>query len=128
MSEFTLHLPLPPKELSPNVRAHWTVKARATKAHRVASWACAKQQMPKAWKACAVELDMEYRCSRDAEGYVAADIANALSSTKAAIDGLVDAGIAPNDSKKWLTWGRVSLITRKCEQGDGITVTVRAKT
>lgn len=32
-------LPWPPKELSPNARCHWAVKARAFKAYRLDCWA-----------------------------------------------------------------------------------------
>lgn len=32
-------LPWPPKELSPNARPHWAVKARAFKAYRLDCWA-----------------------------------------------------------------------------------------
>lgn len=32
-------LPWPPKELSPNARPHWAVKARAAKAYRLDCWA-----------------------------------------------------------------------------------------
>lgn len=32
-------LPWPPKELSPNARVHWAVKARAFKAYRLECWA-----------------------------------------------------------------------------------------
>ena len=36
-------LPWPPKELSPNARAHWTVSAKAKKAYRAACYLLAKQ-------------------------------------------------------------------------------------
>lgn len=120
-----IELPLPPKTLSPNVRAHWATKAEATKDHRFSCGVLARAQMPRGWVACAVEIDMQYRCSRRAEGAVVKDVQNALSAMKAAVDGLVDAGIAPNDSKKWLTWGAVSLITVKSSKGDGVTIIVR---
>jgi hypothetical protein len=31
----TLHLPWPPKELSPNARVHWAKKSKAAKAYRL---------------------------------------------------------------------------------------------
>lgn len=36
-------LPWPPKELSPNARAHWRKKAPITKAYKEACWALAKE-------------------------------------------------------------------------------------
>ena len=35
MNRITITLPLPPKELSPNARPHWAVKARAIKSYRL---------------------------------------------------------------------------------------------
>ncbi len=34
----TVTLPWPPKELSPNARVHWAVKARITKKYKEACW------------------------------------------------------------------------------------------
>lgn len=123
---FSVDLPLPPKLLSPNVRAHWAKKHRATRDHRYDCAMLARSTKPKGWEACAVSLEVEYRCARDALGYVARDVQNAMAALKAAIDGLIDAGIAPNDSKKWLQWDRFNLVTRKHPKGDGVTVIVRA--
>lgn len=37
----TLHLPWPPKALSPNARTHWRPKSKATKGYRTLCWALA---------------------------------------------------------------------------------------
>lgn len=126
MNEFALELPLPPKILSPNVKTHWAKKSRATRDHRYDCAILAKTMKPRGWQACAVSLEVEYRCARGALGYIARDVQNAMSALKAAIDGLIDAGIAPNDSKKWLQWDGFTLVTRKNPKGDGVTVIVRA--
>ena len=123
---FALDLPLPPKLLSPNVRAHWGAKHRATRDHRYDCAMLARAGKPRGWEPCAVSLEVEYRCSAKAAGYIARDVQNATAALKAMVDGLVDAGIAPNDSKKWLQWDRFNLVTRKHPRGDGVTVIVRA--
>jgi hypothetical protein len=82
--------------------------------------------MPKGWKAGPVVVSAEYRCHRGAPGYLPLDIANAQAATKAAIDGFIDAGIAPNDTKRWLTWGQFDLVTRKGQKPAGVTFTFEA--
>jgi hypothetical protein len=83
------------------------------------------------WKPESVVIDVEYRACRGAGGYHAYDAGNAIASLKAGIDGLVDAGIAKNDSKARLSWGEFTLLTTQREvkrsgKPPGITVTVRA--
>jgi crossover junction endodeoxyribonuclease RusA len=123
---FTVELPLPPRALSPNARVHWSVRARETKAYRYVCGLIARAAKPKEWDACAVAFQVEYRCSRGCDGYMALDVANAMAAIKPLPDGFVDAGIAPNDSKKWLQWDQFNLVTRKHPKGDGVTVIVRA--
>ena len=130
VSYLDVQLPLPPKQLSPNATCHWAAKARATRLYRQACWAAFQQAKPKGWTQVPIEIDVSYRCSAKAIGYAPKDIGNAISSLKAAVDAMQDAGVIPNDSKKWLAWGQVSLITRKTDpawlaNGDGVTVTIR---
>lgn len=121
-----IELPLPPKVLSPNVKTHWGKKTRATKAYRSDCADIAFVEVRRAaWVPRRVVLDVEYRCSQKAAGYVAKDVQNAISAMKAGVDGLVDAGVAENDSKAHITWGAFDLVTRKSAKGDGVTVTVR---
>lgn len=123
-----IELPLPPKVLSPNVTgAHWGTKKRAIKRYRQTCWALALQASPPGWARGSVEIDMHYRCSRNAVGYVAKDTANALAAMKAGIDGLIDAHVAIDDSKHYLTWGALSLLTTKSDRGDGVTLIIRAR-
>jgi Holliday junction resolvase RusA-like endonuclease len=123
---FVAELSLPPRELSPNLYLRsWAAKARATKAYREACAWIFLHAKPKNWRMAPIVIEVEYRCSRGAKGYRPADIQNAISSLKSACDSLQDASVIPNDSKAWLTWGEFTLITRKCDEGDGVTVTVR---
>lgn len=126
---FAVELALPPKALSPNhvvrTKGRYHAKRRATKSYREECFYQTKAAMPAGWGPRAVGLTVEYRCSRFAIGYVARDEQNAIAAMKAAIDGMVDAGMAPNDSKNYLTWDAVALVTVKCLKGDGITVIVR---
>lgn len=52
------------------------------------------------------------------------DIQNAIGSLKAHIDGMVDAGIVPNDSFNWVSWGAVEIV--RCITGErpGVRITV----
>jgi crossover junction endodeoxyribonuclease RusA len=98
-------LPLPPRELSPNARAHWATKARATKRYRQA--ACVEAVLagvPEApWTAATVLLRFFFRtrARRDRD--------NLLASMKAAFDGLADAGVVRDDSG--LTYMPVEVVT-----------------
>lgn len=70
-------------------------------------------------------LFVEYRCSRSAAGYCARDTQNAIAAMKAGFDGaLVDAGIVPDDTVRWLAVKSFTLITTKHPKGDGVTLTV----
>lgn len=126
LDAFVIELPLPPKILSPNgAQGRMWVKAKAKKWYREGCYYMALQAMPKGWAAIRVELDVEYRCSGTSEGYAPRDSMNAMAAMKAGIDGLIDAGVAPDDSNAHLSWGALSLITRRSPKGDGITITVR---
>jgi hypothetical protein len=105
------------------------MKSRATKTYRKACWMAFLVAKPRTWKACAVVIDVEYRCTRGCGGYAPMDEDNARASLKSAIDGMRDARVAPNDSKKWVTWGRFVLLTSLealAGRMPGVTITVRA--
>jgi crossover junction endodeoxyribonuclease RusA len=129
LAEFTAELPLPPNELSPNVKVHWAVKAKATKAYREAcAWAF-KVACPKTWIPMAVVIDVSYRAFRGCGGYHAFDVQNAMASMKASLDGAIDAGVVPSDGRRWVAWGSMDLTTTKRElrgRAPGISVRVRA--
>lgn len=88
-----LTLPFPPAVLNPNVRRHWSVKAKAARAYRVACWALAKEArltLPETEK---IHLWADFyppdRRNRDDD--------NAYAAFKSGRDGLADAlGIDDN--------------------------------
>lgn len=125
---FDVELPLPPKELSPNARVHYMVRARATKQHRHDCYLVMLGAKPKGWEGNSpIELDFVYRAFRGCGGAVFRDCTNALSACKALIDGIVDAGVVPNDSKRWLSIGHFKLMTtaREAKNCPGVFVRVR---
>jgi len=96
MITLTLTLPLPPRELHPNARVHWAVKARATKQYRKTAYCyalVAQGMARREWTTAELHMTwhMPDKRRRDPDGLVA--------SMKAAIDGLVDAGILADDDR-----------------------------
>lgn len=94
----TITLPLPPKELSPNARVHWRVKALKVKGYRQAAMEeamvaarDARMEAPFSWVRIKATFFHTQNRGRDAD--------NALASLKSAFDGLADAGIVTNDRK-----------------------------
>lgn len=91
----TIELPWPPACLSPNGRAHWTVKSKAaSKARRDARYLCQGagiRALP--WPAMHVEITFRAPSRR------AYDLDNALARCKSLLDGVADAtGV---DDSKW---------------------------
>lgn len=103
---FIARLSLPPDALSPNrvSSQHWRYRQKATKAYRKACWAAIRAARPAYWTAKAVSVAMDYYCCRESRGYKPRDAQNALSAIKAAVDGMVDAGVVPSDAKKFVEW------------------------
>lgn len=87
-------LPLPPKQLSPNARCHWAVKAKAVSKYRedACSAASADGVRGSRLATATVECRFYFKTSRRRDGD------NLLSSMKSAFDGLVDAGVFSDDS------------------------------
>ena len=87
----------PPKELHPNVKAHWAVKARAVKAYRREAGYAALAEMRSVglrgpWCGAVLEPHFFYDVLRRR------DLDNLAASLKAARDGLQDACLVVNDS------------------------------
>jgi len=90
-----IDLPLPPQELKPNARSHWTAKAHATKRYRQTAWAIARSAIglhPPRWTTATCQATFRFptRRRRDRD--------NLLASLKSAFDGIADAGIVANDA------------------------------
>jgi crossover junction endodeoxyribonuclease RusA len=97
MNQLTVTLPLPPKELSPNARCHWRVKALKTQGYRADARALAFVALQDAimaaprWKAATMQVRWFTRTAHHC------DPDNGLSCMKSAIDGLTDARIFSDD-------------------------------
>lgn len=86
MSTFTITMPLPPPELSPNTRVFWRKKMAAVAHYRALAAMHTRQLKPKDWKqakAATVKVRFFFsdRRRRDKD--------NLQASLKAAIDGIV---------------------------------------
>ena len=90
-------LPLPPKQLSPNARCHWAVKAKKVKWYRQTAGYAALTDCPEVvtqdpMETATVQCRFFFKEDRRRDGD------NLLASMKAAWDGLVDAGLFVDDS------------------------------
>lgn len=90
----SIELPWPLRELSPNARCHWAVKASAVKRARIqAAWATREQTKPQpSWQGASVSYTFNPPDSRRR------DRDNLIASMKAATDGIADA-LGVDDSK-----------------------------
>jgi hypothetical protein len=123
MSErITLTLPLPPRECSPNYHGHWRKGWKAGGAYRqTARHLCMEKQAewaPIQRAGWPIRISAEFYCGLtppwEPKRYRPLDITNAIQSLQQAVNGIVDAGIVPNDTHRYVTWGEVKLYrTRK---------------
>lgn len=89
-----LLLPWPKPELSPNSRAHWSVKNRAAQKLKNECWAITKQSMLKGKPGKFYYLAITFRPPQNRRQ----DLDNMLSRAKYALDG-VALGMGIDDSK-----------------------------
>lgn len=93
---WTVELPAGLPLLNANKRAHWSVRRDRTKAIRAAAWAQARKTgVPRLDRA---HIVCEYRPPDRRRR----DVANWAPSAKAAVDGVVDAGVLADDSDEYL--------------------------
>lgn len=116
----TVTLPFPYPELSPNARCHWREKAAAVQKYRHECKVLAMQAMRAYWLPYAFEDELPVQAVvtfvlKDKRRH---DWDNLLASIKAGIDGLVDAGVLPDDDVK--SWSP----TLRYEQGEQACVRV----
>ncbi len=119
--------PLPPRELSPNFSGHWSAKARAKKAYREAGFMAAFgiHNTPEWEPVRPIVISPEFYCGPSTFGgslgvirtnlYRPTDPDNANASLKSLIDGLIDAGLVPDDSAKWVSLENPKLYRKKKE-------------
>lgn len=89
----TITLDLPPRVLSPNVRAHWATVAMAKKKYRHAAEVLTRAAGVIEMGRCTMGLAFYVRDRRG----LAQDSDNLIASMKAARDGIADAGVVAND-------------------------------
>lgn len=111
-----IELPWPPKELSPNFRAHWAKLAKAKKNYRHACAYAAVQQGVRRADHKKLHLSLTFF----APTRRAYDLDNALARMKSGLDGLAD--VLGVDDKHWslsiqrgdATGGRVLVEVTPC--------------
>lgn len=115
MTELTITLPIPERELSPNGRTHWAVKQRHTKAARTLAQVethnamiCAGWAKQAKWDKAIVTAKV---IRKDRRGRMDDD--NLKASCKAYQDGVCDAGLVKND--RGLRWGDVEWTVDKTQ-------------
>ncbi|CAB4186582.1 hypothetical protein UFOVP1329_37 [uncultured Caudovirales phage] len=99
MNSLTITIPLPARAVSQNSRAHFRVKANATKLQRgIARIQCKKAlkgESPPKWKKASIAIHAFFRTKTHP------DPANFIGSLKASFDGIEDSGVIENDKNLW---------------------------
>lgn len=96
MTVYRLDLPAG-EVLTANQRMHWAPKARLVKKLRTAAAWTARAAIPTGWQH--VEVRMHYRPATNRRR----DADNLAPTLKALCDGLVDAGLVPDDTPQYMT-------------------------
>ncbi len=104
------HMPF--RELSPNSRVHWAVRARAVRAQREeVGWLAKSQwqsQDPMKHARIIYEFMVKDKRHRDFD--------NLITACKSFQDGLVDAGVLVSDDSKHLELGQCNVMQSDAEQ------------
>ena len=124
---YTFRAPLPLRALSSNgAHGHWSGAgaARAQYREEVFTEAVVAQVQPP-WTAQKVRVSLLFgiKGGRKAQRYQPQDVSNAVAAFKAGFDGMVDAKLFPDDSRKHMALGTV-VISEKV--GPYVEVTVEA--
>ena len=97
LQSITLEIPvLPDRALSPNWRGHWSIKNKASQELRFIAWVVAKESKCPHFEKATVQFTYHVQTNRRRDGD------NWLIMAKPLIDGLVDAGIFPDDSSRFI--------------------------
>lgn len=115
----TIRFPQPAELLNLNQRWHWARKAKVTKAWRTTAGYCAPKSRKLPPSEVHVTIDVADRRRRDPS--------NLFPTVKAIVDGLVDAGLWPDDNADWVTVGepRLRIVGRKQQLWVEIAITPR---
>ena len=98
MTNLTITIPLPPKDVRNNARVHWAKKAAAVKQYRLLARFRATTAMgltKLGWKKAGVKVTAYFPTARHL------DPTNLIDALKPAFDGLQDAGVIENDKELW---------------------------
>ncbi|MFM1964922.1 MAG: phage Tortellini [Actinomycetota bacterium] len=95
---WTIRLPYSTPPLTLNGRQHWATKARGVKEVRGTTATLARVLQIPACESIHVQLHYVPRDGRRR------DADNLVGTLKPCIDGLVDAGVVPDDSPEYVTW------------------------
>jgi crossover junction endodeoxyribonuclease RusA len=108
----TLTFPQPAPRLSMNDRTHWAAKAKNSRAWRTAArYNAVRERLPECPPSFArVTFPVRDNRRRDAD--------NPAPTVKAIVDGLVDAGVWPDDTPEWVE----TLGSRFAKGADVVTV------
>ena len=114
-----IQLPMPDKQLLPNQerrQSHWSQRSRVTKHHRERAMveAMAADHQPVQHGRIHVHFYFPDRRRRD--------LINFLHALKPYIDGIVDAGVIPDDDNRHLAVGSVTWSVAETESGVRITI------
>lgn len=128
VSSYTFRAPLPLRSLSSNgAHGHWTGAAKAREVYRneVFMECLAAQTYPQRWEAKKVRVSLVFgiKDGRKFQRYQPQDVANAVSAFKSGFDGMVDACLFPDDSRKHMALGTVVIDSKV---GPWVEVTVEA--
>lgn len=97
MGAWTITIPAPCKFINLNSRMHWAPKAEMTRAWRTAAHvAASKAKLPKGLQRVHIVVHIIKPTSREYDAH------NLLPTMKAAVDGLVDYGLIPDDTNNHL--------------------------
>ena len=104
MDTITIVLPPVNPKLNAHNKGHWRGKAAAVKSLRNLTHALTLEQTRERWPAATIQYRFYFPDKRRR------DEANAIHSQKAAVDGVVDAGLIPDDD-----WQHLSIAGVTCE-------------
>ena len=97
-----LSLPLPPKDLNAHSSNHYWKRRKATRQCRSDAATLALQHRRKGFQKGVISYKFWFPDNRPR------DLANYIQMCKAYVDGIVDAGIIPDDRWQVLSFGQVS--------------------
>lgn len=104
MKSVTITLPLPPGEMSGHAKGHWRAKATPTKQMRRDAHVEALHQTQGQVKYAKATVSLAFFLGSNRRR----DILNLANGCKPIIDGLVDAGLIPDDDWKVMKIGSIT--------------------